>query len=406
MFGTNNPYPYQAPPNCAGVPGAPYPPPPPRPFPPRPDLYGEPDDVLTHAEAEALVSQLVEAKVAALVSGGTISGIKGDPFTYEDFTQEQLEALKVKGDKGDAFTYEDFTSGQLAALKGEPGEPFTWDDLTPAQKAALKGDPGLTDEQRSGVLASSYAAQVAAEDAGAAASGANAAAQTAREALSGLTSVAARVSTLETNYRSYLNQIRSPDGLTRVKVRDNGTAVLENVVIDETPVVRFPRTMRFDDAAGTGDWNWVQVSSGTVLTFTSGTNHPYECTSVSERQDYYVEGEDFLALWYIDNVSGAWYMGCSGRPGSYPSGSYPHPLAFTIPICGFGSAERHFDFDSATSLYADDKWPLEYQPLFVRWDNCSSGTKAGAPTIDPVVSTTHVYPITLGEEESNSGSSD
>lgn len=28
-------------------------------------------------------------------------GPKGDPFTYEDFTQEQLNALKVKGDKGD-----------------------------------------------------------------------------------------------------------------------------------------------------------------------------------------------------------------------------------------------------------------------------------------------------------------
>ena len=30
-----------------------------------------------------------------------IPGPKGDPFRYEDFTPEQLEALKVKGDKGD-----------------------------------------------------------------------------------------------------------------------------------------------------------------------------------------------------------------------------------------------------------------------------------------------------------------
>lgn len=29
-------------------------------------------------------------------------GDKGDAFTYEDFTEEQLEKLKVKGDKGDA----------------------------------------------------------------------------------------------------------------------------------------------------------------------------------------------------------------------------------------------------------------------------------------------------------------
>ena len=69
-------------------------------------------------------------------------GEKGDPFRYEDFTAEQLAALKgEKGDKGEdgakgekgedgkpgkdgkAFTYEDFTPDQLAALKGEKGDP-------------------------------------------------------------------------------------------------------------------------------------------------------------------------------------------------------------------------------------------------------------------------------------------
>ena len=46
-------------------------------------------------------------------------GGKGDPFTYDDFTQEQINTLK--GEKGDPFTYNDFTPEQLAALKGEPG---------------------------------------------------------------------------------------------------------------------------------------------------------------------------------------------------------------------------------------------------------------------------------------------
>lgn len=46
-------------------------------------------------------------------------GPKGDPFTYSDFTPEQLAALK--GEKGDPFTYEDFTDEQLAALKGKDG---------------------------------------------------------------------------------------------------------------------------------------------------------------------------------------------------------------------------------------------------------------------------------------------
>ena len=53
-------------------------------------------------------------------------GDKGDPFTWEDFTEEQLAFLKGekgdKGDQGDAFTYEDFTEEQLAGLKGEKGD--------------------------------------------------------------------------------------------------------------------------------------------------------------------------------------------------------------------------------------------------------------------------------------------
>ncbi len=48
-----------------------------------------------------------------------VEGEKGDPFTFEDFTPEQLEQLK--GEKGDPFVYSDFTEEQLANLKGEAG---------------------------------------------------------------------------------------------------------------------------------------------------------------------------------------------------------------------------------------------------------------------------------------------
>lgn len=52
-----------------------------------------------------------------------IQGEKGDPFTYADFTSEQLASLKgEKGDKGDAFEYSDFTPQQLASLKGDKGD--------------------------------------------------------------------------------------------------------------------------------------------------------------------------------------------------------------------------------------------------------------------------------------------
>lgn len=60
-----------------------------------------------------------------------IPGEKGDPFTYADFTPEQLAALKgPKGDTGEpgkdgkdgkAFTYSNFTEAQLAALIGPQG---------------------------------------------------------------------------------------------------------------------------------------------------------------------------------------------------------------------------------------------------------------------------------------------
>ena len=73
-------------------------------------------------------------------------GDKGDPFTYDDFTDKQLAGLKgEKGDKGDAFTYNDFTDEQLADLKGEKGDKgdaFTYNDFTDEQLADLKGDKG------------------------------------------------------------------------------------------------------------------------------------------------------------------------------------------------------------------------------------------------------------------------
>lgn len=93
-------------------------------------------------------------------------GDKGDPFTYEDFTPEQLAALKgpkgdpgergqtgatgatgadgPKGDKGDPFTYADFTSEQLAALKGPKGDPGEKGDTGATGPAGADGATGAT----------------------------------------------------------------------------------------------------------------------------------------------------------------------------------------------------------------------------------------------------------------------
>ena len=111
---------------------------------------GDKGDPFTYAD-------FTEEQLAAL------KGAKGDAFTYSDFTEEQLAKLKgEKGDtgqdgytpqkgidyfdgaKGDPFTYEDFTPEQLATLKGAKGDAFTYKDFTPEQLAALKGEKGET----------------------------------------------------------------------------------------------------------------------------------------------------------------------------------------------------------------------------------------------------------------------
>ena len=108
-------------------------------------------------------NQFVDTGIQAQGEDGE-PGPKGDAFTYEDFTEEQLEALRgpqgergekgEQGEKGDAFTYEDFTPEQIVSLKGEKGDTgaqglqgpkgdaFTYEDFTPEQLAALTGPQG------------------------------------------------------------------------------------------------------------------------------------------------------------------------------------------------------------------------------------------------------------------------
>ena len=58
---------------------------------------------------------------------------------------QDIQAIKgAPGEPGKPFTYEDFTPEQLAALKGEPGKDGTmrFEDLTPEQIESLKGQDG------------------------------------------------------------------------------------------------------------------------------------------------------------------------------------------------------------------------------------------------------------------------
>ena len=68
----------------------------------------------------------------------------GEAFKYEDFTEEQLEALRgPQGIQGEAFKYEDFTEEQLEALRGPQGNAFVYEDFTEEQLEALRGPQGI-----------------------------------------------------------------------------------------------------------------------------------------------------------------------------------------------------------------------------------------------------------------------
>lgn len=71
-------------------------------------------------------------------------GPKGDPFTYSDFTEDQINNLKngPKGDKGDPGETGPQGPQGIQGPQGPKGDPFTYSDFTEAQIASLKGPQG------------------------------------------------------------------------------------------------------------------------------------------------------------------------------------------------------------------------------------------------------------------------
>ena len=51
-----------------------------------------------------------------------LESLKGKPFTYEDFTPEQIESLKVKGDPGDVAHIVDRSTLKTYALYVDNGK--------------------------------------------------------------------------------------------------------------------------------------------------------------------------------------------------------------------------------------------------------------------------------------------
>ena len=102
-----------------------------------------------------LTESEVDEKISFIELTPGPQGPKGDPFTYDMFTEAQLAALVgpqgprgPEGPKGDPFTYDMFTEQQLDELvgmqgpEGPQGQAFTYDMFTEEQLAALVGPQG------------------------------------------------------------------------------------------------------------------------------------------------------------------------------------------------------------------------------------------------------------------------
>ena len=92
---------------------------------------------------------IVKAKQSLRGKTNVESVLKGEPFRYEDFTEEQLEALRgpqgergEQGVKGEPFTYEDFTDEQLEALRGPQGERGLQGERGEKGETGLQGERG------------------------------------------------------------------------------------------------------------------------------------------------------------------------------------------------------------------------------------------------------------------------
>lgn len=81
-------------------------------------------------------------------------GDKGDPFTYDDFTAEQIEGLKVKGDKGDTGDTGNGISGvafKEVSSTGDNVYTITMTDGTTYNFTAPKGDKGNKGDKGVGI---------------------------------------------------------------------------------------------------------------------------------------------------------------------------------------------------------------------------------------------------------------
>lgn len=104
----------------------------------KPSIMSDLDGVIEGDPDYPLVDEIMEQ----------LKTVDPSQFATNESVDSKIEAIELtpgpKGDKGDPFTYNDFTAEQLAALKGDKGDTG---DVGPQGPAGEKGDKGDKGEQ-------------------------------------------------------------------------------------------------------------------------------------------------------------------------------------------------------------------------------------------------------------------
>lgn len=117
----------------------------------------DPDNASLYVKGDTQYEFFVDMSGATGIQGATgakgAKGDKGDPFVYDDFTPEQLaglvgpagtsiESVVLNNDYTLTFTYTDGETYTTGSVRGPKGDAFTYEDFTPEQLAALTGPQG------------------------------------------------------------------------------------------------------------------------------------------------------------------------------------------------------------------------------------------------------------------------
>ena len=102
----------------------------------KPSIMNDLDGIIEGDPDYPLVDEIMEQ----------LKTVDPSQFATNESVDSKIEAIELtpgpKGDKGDAFTYDDFTAEQLAALKGEKGDKGDTGDVGPQGPQGIQGPAG------------------------------------------------------------------------------------------------------------------------------------------------------------------------------------------------------------------------------------------------------------------------